>query len=325
MFVNLAGVAGPDKTKPLKDVMMDVNYKAPLAAAKACEILEFGHWVQSSTQATKAERAGQVPYSRANAMIDHALSRLVNLPVTIACLGLLYCQTDGIVGQVGDKLNLVDLAMLPLTPIMGDGRAPLQPQEVCDAAERIAYLAMHDPSTRPMQIQQKMEMHGKLRAYTLRVYDAVGPETLTLFELLQKFAYYHGRVNFRPVYIDFENMERVLNVASLGNLNRQFVSLLRSEQAAVSPQLGDSNIWGRLLGGSSKLLTLDEAFENHRMRRHVPYRATLEWIYNNPGVIAPGLKVVGEILINYLKGNVPPVKPTMREDARRKTDSRLVT
>ena len=40
--------------------MMDVNYRAPVAAAKACEQLGFGHWIQSSTQATNAERAGQV-------------------------------------------------------------------------------------------------------------------------------------------------------------------------------------------------------------------------------------------------------------------------
>lgn len=40
--------------------MMDVNYNAPVAAASACERLGFGHWVQSSTQATNAERAGQV-------------------------------------------------------------------------------------------------------------------------------------------------------------------------------------------------------------------------------------------------------------------------
>jgi hypothetical protein len=69
--------------------------------------------------------------------MDHALASMTNLPVTIACLGLLYCETDGIVGQMGDKLNLVDLAMLPLTPIMGDGQAPLQPQEICDAAGNI--------------------------------------------------------------------------------------------------------------------------------------------------------------------------------------------
>lgn len=58
VFVNLAGVAGP--VDGLKDAMMHVNYKAPIAAATACEALGFGHWVQSSTQATKAERAGQV-------------------------------------------------------------------------------------------------------------------------------------------------------------------------------------------------------------------------------------------------------------------------
>ena len=41
------------------DAMMAVNYRAPIAAARACEALGFGHWIQSSTQAVKAERAGQ--------------------------------------------------------------------------------------------------------------------------------------------------------------------------------------------------------------------------------------------------------------------------
>lgn len=57
-FVNLAAVAGP--VVGITDAMMDVNYRAPVAAAKACEQLGFGHWIQSSTQATNAERAGQV-------------------------------------------------------------------------------------------------------------------------------------------------------------------------------------------------------------------------------------------------------------------------
>jgi hypothetical protein len=35
-------------------------------------------------------------------------------PVTIACVGLLYCKTDGVVGQdIGqEKLNLIDLSVL---------------------------------------------------------------------------------------------------------------------------------------------------------------------------------------------------------------------
>jgi hypothetical protein len=36
------------------------------------------------------------------------------------------------------------------------------------------------------------------------------------------------------VHVDYRNFERVLNVASLGNLTRQFVSLLRSEQVRLS-------------------------------------------------------------------------------------------
>jgi hypothetical protein len=58
LHFHTAAIAGPVAGKP--DAMMDVNYKAPIAAARACEYLKFGHWVQSSTQATSAERAGQV-------------------------------------------------------------------------------------------------------------------------------------------------------------------------------------------------------------------------------------------------------------------------
>ncbi len=118
-FLNLAAVAGPVDGYP--DAMMDVNYRAPLSAARACERLGFGHWVQSSTQATNAERAGQVPYSRAKAMADYALSRCKNMPVSVACLGLLYSKADGIIGQErtrGSRINMIDLALLPLTPIM---------------------------------------------------------------------------------------------------------------------------------------------------------------------------------------------------------------
>ena len=151
VFINLAAVAGPVQGKD--DAMLHVNYRAPIAAATACESLGFSHWVQSSTQATNAERAGQVPYSRGKAMADYALNRINGLPVSIACLGLLYCKWNGSVGQENtedNKINLIDLALLPLCPIVGSGSAPLQPQEVTDAAERIAFLALCDPATRPL-------------------------------------------------------------------------------------------------------------------------------------------------------------------------------
>ena len=89
-FLSQSALAGPRADRP--DSMMAVNYRAPLAAARACEALEFGHWVQSSTQAVKAERAGQVPYSRWKAMADYSLARLEKLPVSVMTLGLLYCK-----------------------------------------------------------------------------------------------------------------------------------------------------------------------------------------------------------------------------------------
>lgn len=54
-------------------------------------------------------------------MADFALAHMKDLPVSIACLGLLYDKSDGLIGQVRNNeasLNLIDLSLLPLTPIM---------------------------------------------------------------------------------------------------------------------------------------------------------------------------------------------------------------
>jgi len=75
-------------------------------------------------------------------MTDYSLARLEKLPVSITSLGLLYSSKSGAVGQRGDLLNMTDLTLLPLTPIMGNGTAPLQPLEVADAANRIAFLCL---------------------------------------------------------------------------------------------------------------------------------------------------------------------------------------
>jgi hypothetical protein len=80
----VAALAGP--VAGLPDAMSAVNYRAPTAAGRACAELGFGHYIQSSTQATKAERAGQVPYSRWKSMADFALARM-QLPVTILSIG----------------------------------------------------------------------------------------------------------------------------------------------------------------------------------------------------------------------------------------------
>lgn len=250
VFVNLAALAGPVAGRP--DGMCAVNYRAPTAAARACDALGFGHFIQSSTQATKAERGGQVPYSRWKSMADFSLARMDKLPVSVLSIGLLYSREDLDVGQRG-VLSMADLSLLPLTPIMGNGTAPLQvrrgwgrgqgrsgrrtegndpsrlrsgrrpptphlsarpspvpsvrlparrccsvvrpqPLEVGDAAHRLAFLALTEPAARPVQ----RHVHGheawardswarlisqNQRHFTLRVYDAVGPDTLSMLQV----------------------------------------------------------------------------------------------------------------------------------------------
>ncbi|KAG8456903.1 hypothetical protein KFE25_004414 [Diacronema lutheri] len=235
------------------------------------------------------------------------------LPVTVLSIGLLYSRKDLDVGQRGAVLNMADLSLLPLTPVMGNGMAPLQPLEVDDAAHRLAFLALTEPAARPMQrhaFGNEPWARGSWsrliamnqRHFTLRVYDAVGPETLSMLELMRSFARLNGR-ELRPVLVDYRNLERVLNVASLGNLNRQFVSLLRSEQDAEQPIVGNPSVFEKLLGPDARLVRLDDLpVRTGSRRRHFPYANTLRWALSNYGVIEPGLALGVEVVTAYLFG-----------------------
>ena len=250
VFVNLAAVAGPVEGKP--NAMQEVNYYAPLAAARASQHLKFGHFIQSSSMATRTERAGQVPYSKHKSMGDYALSTAMGeLNISIATLGLLYCKEGGSIGQsrgegsgglsatdatrkkgagLSEKdgeqiasglsrdssINLTDLSLLPLTPIMGNGKAPVQPQEVQDAARRLCLLAYCCPASRPDPLHsfsaEKLEkakeksvtIRSAISNQNLRIYDAVGPEEITMADMLEKFAVFQLRPKgaFKKVCLD---------------------------------------------------------------------------------------------------------------------------
>lgn len=121
-----------------------------------------------------------------------------------------------------------------------------------------------------------------------------------MLDLNKKFAELNKR-KLRAVHVDYRNFERVLNVASLGNLNRQFVSLLRSEQDAERPIVGNPEAFEKLLGPDAKLCRLSSLTQvTHR--RRFPYAATLGWAFQNYGVIWPGILLGTEIFVSYLFG-----------------------
>jgi hypothetical protein len=206
-----------------------------------------------------------------------------------------------------------------LIVVQGDGSAPLQPQEVTDASDRLAFLALTNPNLRPVQDitpspnnnnnhradRQALMKYSSSDAF--RYYDAVGPETMSILEMLRIFARAQGNDNFHPVFIGYRNMEKLLNVRSLGNLNRQFVSLLRSEQDASNPVIGDSTVWEKVLGDEAKLLTLGQAFEGNEERlkdrkaRMFPYWNTFQLVMKNPRVITPGIQLSFEIIGSYFR------------------------
>jgi hypothetical protein len=115
------------------------------------------------------------------------------------------------------------------------------------------------------------------------------------------------------------NMERILEITSLRNMNRQFVSLLRSEQEGHGvPIVGDSTVWSSLMtcedGGLdgaavvSKLLTLDEALSptstsNSRAshRRRFPLFKVIRLVFKHPKLIIPGAKLSMEVTGAFIK------------------------
>ena len=148
-----------------------------------------------------------------------------------------------------------------------------------------------------------------VRQYTWRAYDAVGPEKMTMLELMEMFAKLNGRT-LNPVFVDYRNFETVLNEASLGNLNRQFVSLLRSEQDAERPIVGVPDTFQALLGPEATLfrmhdgLAATDKFGNpiSIKRRSFPVVATVKWVWQNYKVIIPGTNLVLETVGTYLFG-----------------------
>jgi len=241
---------------------------------------------------------------------------------TIVRLGLLYCRESASLGQDGDKLNLVDLAKLPLTPILGNGLAPLQPMDRRDAADRLAFLATIDAKDRPLDMHGHLNTNGHSSAKTstpdheveaikskIRIYDAVGPEILTMKELLEVMARFQGRTLY-PIHVNYYNMERILNVASLGNYNRQFVSILRSEQdidlnAMTTKPSANPTAFLQLYHKDASMCRIEEAFDppkkgQYRRKRIFPILSTAKWVYRNPGVIRPGIALGLEISRNFL-------------------------
>ena len=112
------------------------------------------------------------------------------------------------------------------------------------------------------------------------------------------------------MFVDYRNFEQVLNAASLGNLNRQFVSLLRSEQDAERPIVGNPETFETLLGENATLFRMKDALnerddEGNRVRierRSFPVAGAARWVWHNKGVVIPGVNLALETVGTYLFG-----------------------
>ena len=108
VFINLAALAGPRQDRP--DAMMAVNYRAPLAAARVrgAQLRPLDPILHAGGEGGARGSGAVQPLESHGGLL---LARLERLPVSVFTLGLLYCKTQGVVGQRGDKLNMVDLTL----------------------------------------------------------------------------------------------------------------------------------------------------------------------------------------------------------------------
>jgi hypothetical protein len=102
-----------------------------------------------------------------------------------------------------------------------------QPLDVSDAAQRLAFLALSEPASRPLQAEYDQPTAASSSTLVassnaaaalssasassgprMRTYDAVGPETMTLLDMLKFFARLNGNT-LRPVFVDYRNFEKV--------------------------------------------------------------------------------------------------------------------
>eukprot|EP00951_Prasinocladus_malaysianus_P030748 scaffold291307_cov31-Prasinocladus_malaysianus.AAC.1 len=121
---------------------------------------------------------------------------------------------------------------------------------------------------------------------------------MTMLQMMQHLARVNGNKHFKPVFVDYRNMERILNVGSLGNLNRQFVSLLRSEQDGLrQPVVGNPAVFEKLLGPEAGLVSLTSLTCEGR-RRYFPIVPLMKWLAENPRAIPPGAALTMEIFVN---------------------------
>lgn len=104
-------------------------------------------------------------------------------------------------------------------------------------------------------------------------------------------------------------------------MNRQFVSLLRSEQDTDKPVIGDCEVWEKLIGQDAKLGTLQDSFDQSRggvpPSRKFPIRGLIRWVLKNPKVIAPGASVVLETLTGAIH-QYPPFGTKNAKDQKYK-------
>jgi hypothetical protein len=92
-------------------------------------------------------------------------------------------------------------------------------------------------------------------------------------------------------------------------MNRQFVSLLRSEQDSNKPVIGNFVVWEKLIGEGARLTTLHDSFDPNcggvTPSRKFPIRGLVRWMIKNPGVILPGAAVVFETLAGAVEQYSP--------------------
>ncbi len=192
-----------------------LHYKTPVALFKACEQAGVKRVIQVS--ALGAEEDSTTEYHKTKHAADEAL-RALNVPSVIIKPALIY-------GVGGASWNFFrSISALPVVPIIGDGKTPVQPIHIDDVVYAI---------TSAINIPLKGS----------KTVDLVGSQELTFETYLEAMRKWMGLGKMRKVYVPFSVARFIAPVSLLLDnvpLSRDVITMLEQSKVYDPQKCADS-------------------------------------------------------------------------------------
>ncbi len=218
--IHLASLTG--KSAPAE--CFRVNREGTRLLVEACEQAGVRNFLHVSTIAVKYPDLSGYHYAQAKRDAEEIV-RSSRLRYTILRPTMIFGQRAPVL------LNLTKLALLPVVPVFGDGRARVQPIHIDDLVRLMLAIVAAE-------------------RFDNEVLDAGGPESLPIEDLLQRIRIAHGRRPARVIHLPVRMVEPCVRLAE---------AMLRSAMPVTAGQLKALTNDGTADPRDPSMTTLDQS------------------------------------------------------------------